>query len=149
MALFDRFLRKGEISTRAINRELNELEGLIEDETPTIITIACSDENSNLTVGDTKATFRAPKSFTLGNVRASVKTVPQGSSILVDINKNGVSILSTFINIDSNTKTSLGSPVQPVISDSVINDDDEITIDLVQIGSTTAGTGLKVTLIGD
>jgi hypothetical protein len=149
MSIFENFLRKGEVSTRAINRELNELEDRIDEETPTIITIACSDETTNLTVGAAKASFRAPIGFILSEVRASVNTAPTGSSILIDIYKNGVSILSTFISIDSSTKTSVVSPVQPVISDSVINDDDEITIDLTQIGSTISGTGLKVTLIGN
>lgn len=112
------------------------------------IIIACSDETTALTTGVAKATFRMPYAFTLTAVRASVTTAPTGSVLTVDINESGTTILSTKITIDATEKTSTTAATPPVISDSSLADDAEITIDIDTIGSTIAGAGLKVTLIG-
>lgn len=111
--------------------------------------IAVSDETTNLTTGTAKTAFRMPYAFTVTDVRASVTTAPTGSTLNVDINEGGVSILSTVITIDAGEKTSTTAVTSPVISDSSIADDAEITIDIDQIGSTVAGAGLKVTIIGN
>jgi len=110
--------------------------------------IACSDETTALTTGASVVTFRMPYAFTLSDVRASVGTAPTGAAIQVDINEGGVSILSTVLSIDATEKTSETAATAAVISDSALADDAEITIDVDQVGSTVAGAGLKVTLIG-
>jgi len=115
---------------------------------PIEIGLAASDETTALTTGAAKVTFRAPCAMTLTAVRASVTTAPVGSTIIVDINENGTSILSTKLSIDASEKTSTTAATAAVISDSSIADDAEITIDIDQVGSTTAGKGLKVWLIG-
>lgn len=116
--------------------------------TPIEIGLACSDETTALTTGTAKVTFRAPCAITLTAVRASVTTAPVGSTIIVDINEGGASILSTKLSIDASEKTSTTAATAAVISDTAIADDAEITIDIDQVGSTTAGAGLKVWLIG-
>lgn len=113
------------------------------------IPVACSDETTALTTGSAKVTFRMPYAFTLSTVRASVTTAPTGANLVVDINQNGSSILSTKLSIDATEKTSTTAGTPPVISDTTLDDDAEITIDIDQIGSTIAGTGLKVYLIGE
>ena len=115
---------------------------------PVELVIACSDESTNLTTGTAKVTFRAPYAFTLTAVRASVNTAPTGSTLIVDINEGGTSVISTKLSIDASEKTSTTAASAAVISDSAIADDAEITIDIDQIGSTIAGKGLKVVLIG-
>lgn len=110
--------------------------------------IAVSDETTALTTGAAKVTFRMPYAFTLTAVRASVTTAPTDAALTVDINEGGVSILSTKLTIDSTEKTSTTAATAAVISDSALADDAEITIDIDQVGSTVAGAGLKVTLIG-
>ena len=110
--------------------------------------IACSDETTTLTAGTAKVTFRMPYAFTLSAVRASVTTAPTGSVLTVDINEAGVSILSTKLTIDASEKTSTTAATAAVISDSSLADDAEMTIDIDGVGSTIAGAGLKVYLIG-
>jgi len=112
------------------------------------IGIAASDETTDLTTGTGKATFRMPFAMTLTEVRCNVNTAPVGSTIIVDINEDGTTILSTKLTIDASEKTSETAATPAVISDSAIADDAEITIDIDQIGSSTAGKGLKVWLIG-
>ena len=110
--------------------------------------IAASDEPTALTTGTNKVRFRMPYAFTLTSVRASVNTAPVGSTLTVDINEAGTTILSTKITIDASETTSVTAATAPVISDSSLADDAIIGIDIDQIGSSTAGAGLKVTLIG-
>jgi hypothetical protein len=126
--------------------------GLVIDGTtltvPVEIGLACSDETTALTTGAGKVTFRMPYAMELTAVRASVTTAPTGSTLVVDINEGGTSVLSTKLSIDAGEKTSTTAAVPAVISDTSLADDAEITIDIAQIGATIAGTGLKVWLIG-
>lgn len=112
------------------------------------IGVACSDETTPLSTGTAKITFRMPYAFNVTSVRAGL-TVAQGSGSIftVDINENLTSILSTKLTIDNTEKTSTTAATPPVISDSLLADDSEITIDIDQIGDSSA-KGLKVWLIG-
>jgi len=113
-----------------------------------VIGVACSDESTDLATGTGVVTFRMPFAMTLTAVRASVTTAPTGSTVIVDINEGGTSVLSTKLSIDASEKTSTTAATAAVISDSALADDAEITIDIDQVGSTVAGAGLKVWLIG-
>lgn len=112
------------------------------------ICIACSDETTALTTGAAKVTFRMPHAMTLTDIRASLSTgQTSGSIFTVNVNEGGSTILSTKITIDNGEKTSTTAATAPVISDSSLADDAEITIDVDQVGDGTA-KGLKVYLIG-
>ena len=114
----------------------------------TSINVACSDETTALTTGTAKVTFRAPTAMTLTSVASSVTTAPTGATLVVDINVNGSTILSTKLSIDISEETSTTAATPAVISSASIAAGDEITIDIDQVGSTIAGAGLKVYLIG-
>lgn len=114
---------------------------------PIEIGLACSDESTALTTG-TKVTFRMPCAITLTAVRASVTSASSGSTITVDINQSGTSVLSTLLTIDAGETTSTTAATPAVIATSTLTNDAEITIDIDQVGSGSAGSGLKVWLIG-
>jgi hypothetical protein len=117
--------------------------------TPFELVVAASDETTALTTGTAKITFRMPRAVTLTAVRASLTTAQASGSIFtVDINEGGTSILSTKLTIDNTETTSTTAATPPVISDTALADDAEITIDIDQIGNGTA-KGLKVMLIGN
>jgi hypothetical protein len=111
-----------------------------------IYVITCSNETTALTTGTAKVTFRMPTAGTLTAVKATVTTAPVGSDLIVDINEAGTTILSTKLSIDDGEKTSSTAATPAVISDSALADDAEIAIDIDQVGSGTAGAGLKVYL---
>ena len=115
---------------------------------PEVLIVACSDETTAITTGTAKVTFRMPFALTLTAVRASVTTAPTGADLVIDINEGGVSVLSTKLSIDASEKTSTTAASAAVISDSALADDAEMTIDFDQVGSTIAGAGVKVYLIG-
>lgn len=110
--------------------------------------IACSDEVTAITAGNAKVKFRMPYAFTVTEVRASLSTAQTSGNIFtVDINEAGTSIISTKLTIDNTELTSVTAVTPPVISDSALADDAEISIDVDQVGNGTA-KGLKVAIIG-
>lgn len=113
---------------------------------PAVIGVACSDETTDITTGTAKATFRMPHAMTVTGVRATLSTASSSGTPTIDINDGGTTILSTKITIDANEKTSTTAAVAPVISDSALADDAEITIDIDVAG--TGAKGLKVWIIG-
>jgi hypothetical protein len=132
---------------RTTTQAIANLFAEVQDLTQCII-IACSDELTPFASGTNVVTFRMPYAFTLSAVRASLTTAQTSGNILtVDINESSTTILSTKITITNTEKTSTTAVAQPVISDTALANDAEITIDIDQIGNSTA-TGLKVYLIG-
>ena len=116
----------------------------------TSFVIACSDETTALTTGTAKVTFRMPYSYTLDSVRASLTGAGGASgTTTIDINEGGSTILSTKITIDYGDLTSVGASAAPVISDSSLASDAQMTIDIDALTGDADETGLKVYLIGN
>ena len=114
--------------------------------------VACSDESTALTTGTAKVSFRMPYAFTLtageGGLRASCNQAPTGAILTIDVNDGGTTIMdSTKLTIAIGSTTSVGGTA-PVLTDVALADNALMTVDIDQIGSTNAGTGLKITLIG-
>ena len=112
-----------------------------------IIIISLSDETTDLTTGNGKASFNMPFAMTLTKVKASVNTAPTGASIIVDVNEAG----STIFSSQGNRPTIAAggtSANAAAINDTDLADNALITFDIDQIGSSDAGKGLKVTLYG-
>jgi len=109
------------------------------------LTVAVSDETTDITTGTAKITFRAPQAMTISAVRASLSTAASTGTVTVDINEAGASIFSTLLTIDATEKTSTTAATPAVISDTAIADDAEITIDIDVAG--TGAKGLKVTFV--
>jgi hypothetical protein len=109
------------------------------------LTLALSDETTNITTGTAKITFRAPFAWTLTKIpRASLSTASSSGTPTVDINVNGSSILSTKLTIDANETTSTTAATAAVLSSTTVADDSEITLDIDVAG--TGAKGLKVTI---
>ncbi len=106
------------------------------------------DNTTDLTAGTNKFSFRLPFAMTLSEVRINTTTAPVGSTIIVDVNEGGTSILSTKLTIDQNELTSFTAASPAVISDPNLANDALMTVDIDQIGSSTAGKGLKIILNG-
>jgi hypothetical protein len=114
-----------------------------------VFSFQLSDDVVAVTAGVAKVTYRLPFPLQVVGVSAGL-TVAQtsGSALTVDINKNGASIFSTPITFDNTEKTSRSAATPAVFNGGTLFDlDDEMTIDVDQIGDGTA-KGLKVTLLG-
>lgn len=100
----------------------------------------------NLSVSTGQARFYMYKSGVIKDVIASVATTPVGSSVIVDILKNGTTIYTGGTGRPTITSGAFvdTSSVPSVTSFST---GDYFTVDIVQVGSTTAGANLVVELI--
>jgi len=122
-----------------------------------VIIVALSDETTDLTTGTGKVVMHMPFAMTLTKVKASVNTAPQGADILIDINEATASgtIMNTHatqrkLTIVANeitSETATGTKVA-TLTDTALADNAAIFFDIDQVGSSTAGKGLKVTLYG-
>ena len=119
------------------------------DEIREVICLPFSDANTTaISAATSLATFVMPFNMVITDVRATLDTAQTSGNIFtVDVNSNGTSLLSTKITIDSTEKTSTTAATPPVISDSFVGEGEEISVDVDQIGDSTAKGG-KVYLIG-
>lgn len=90
-------------------------------------------------------TFRYPVSLpaTIHGVVATCGTAPVGASLIFDVNKNGTTIFTTQANrptITAGLNTS--SIATPDVTS--VSTNDYITVDIDQVGSSTAGSDLVV-----
>lgn len=114
-----------------------------------VFVFALSDDGPSataITTGVAKQTWRAPYAFTITAVRASLSTASSSGIPTVDINEGGTTILSTKLTIDAGEKTSTTAAAAPVLSDTSLADDAEITFDIDVAG--TGAKGLKVSIYG-
>lgn len=117
---------------------------------PFELIVAVGDETTSHTTGTGKVTFRMPRAVTLTKIKGSLTTAATGATLFqFDVNKTGAgSLFSTNPTFDASEKTTETAATAAVLGTTSLSADDEITIDIDAIGSTIAGAGLKVTLIG-
>lgn len=91
-----------------------------------------------------------PGAFTITAIYVVVDTAPTGSGIRLGFNKNGTDDIlgtATYIQIDA-TNTSANETSDFDGTNAVFAAGDYLTIDIDQIGSTNAGTGLHIGILG-
>ena len=113
------------------------------------IIASASDENTPISTGGPKTTFRAPYALDLSNgyIRCSLTTAPSGAAMVIQLHMNNV--LHSTITIDDGMKTSVGSAVPFTVLDTDVPDDAEFLVYVTAVGSGFAGTGLKVAVTGE
>jgi hypothetical protein len=82
--------------------------------------------------------------WTITGVRASVGTAPAGAAIIIDVNKNGTTIFTTQANRPTIAAAANTSGNVTNVDVTTIAAGEYLTIDIDQIGSTTAGADLTV-----
>jgi hypothetical protein len=91
-----------------------------------------------------------PYDFLIEDVVLTLSDAPTGSSFVVDIKRNGVSIFSALLSVDTTELTSETAAVPYVLSTTTFTKGDLITFDVTQIGATPTAPGRYpvVTIIG-
>lgn len=108
--------------------------------------LSCSDLESDLLPGPSKAYFRTTDSFRLLEVRASVLQASVDGAIRLGVTVNGFNALFTALQIDEGQKTSTSSTRPATIALNDVPDDSEVVIDLLTAGA--QAKGLIFTMIG-
>ena len=105
-----------------------------------------SDETTPITATNGKIKFRMPNyASTLIDVSVSLTAAQTSGNIFtVDLNESNTSVLSTKVTVKNTEKTSLTADAQPVISDSAIAANAEMSIDVDQVGASADAAGGKM-----
>jgi len=112
------------------------------------IIVALGDEATALTTG-IKVTMYATYALTLSDIRASVVTAPTDATLITDVHLNGTTIMTTNkLQIETTEFHTKDATTQPTLTTTAIANNDKLEFEVDQIGSTIAGAGLKVYLIG-
>lgn len=112
------------------------------------IGIALSDLTTDLTTGIKAVIPAFPYNFEVEEVIAGSDDAPTGAALIVDILEGGVSILDDLLQIDDGETSSLTSAAPATIDDAAITKGSKVEFEITQIGSTNAGKGLVVWLVG-
>ena len=110
--------------------------------------VSLTAEDGDATVADNLAIIRMPFAFEVTAVSAFCNTAPTGATLTFDITEATATILSTLITIDVTEKTSSTAATPPVIDDGTLAADAIIGFNCDQIGSSTAGAGIKIIISG-
>lgn len=117
------------------------------DEAKDYIQVVLSKPQDPIVTGFSPSYWVVPESMELTDLMLSTVIAPSGSSLVMKVYRNGSSILSTDISILPGTNNSDNNGTSPfVISQSTLNRGDVITFEVTQVGSSTAGTDLSITL---
>ena len=112
------------------------------------ISMAVSDNTTALAVG-TVFTFYMPYAMTLTDIKASVLTAPTGAGLIVDVHDSGTTIMGTDkLDIDVSEFHTSTAGTQPALTDTALANNAKIEVIVDQVGSTVAGAGLVIYLIG-
>ena len=101
-------------------------------------------ENATTGVNKTNKLI-ADKAYTITKAYAYATTAPTGASLLFDINVNGTTIWATQANRLAIASTA-NSGTQTSFNTTALAENDVLSIDIDQIGSTIAGSDITVTL---
>lgn len=113
------------------------------------LAFAISDESTALTTGTAKLTYYMPRAFTIKEIYACVTTAPTGANLIIDVNDGGTSIMTTNkLTIEATEFSTTTATTGPTLTDTALAAGTALTFDIDQIGSTVAGAGAKVTLLG-
>lgn len=96
------------------------------------------EQDGTLSVTTGTARWYAPRDIEITKIRPFVGTAPAGSSLNIRVNKNGSSIHTLSVSAGQNSATSnVSTPIE-------INEGDYLTVDITAVGSSTAGSDLKL-----
>jgi len=133
------------LSASALNGSAPTIKATNISELVDIYVVSVSAIAGDLAVDTTVDSLLIRYAGTITEVSGSVETAPTGAGIIIDIHKNGTTIMTTDkIVIDATEDDSKDSATQPTLTTTAIASGDKLSFDIDQIGSTITGAGGKV-----
>jgi hypothetical protein len=96
-------------------------------------------------IGGTRIYNDSGRDLTIQKVHVSVNTAPTGSALVVDVHKEGTTIFTTQANRPSVAVSAFAGSAVPAVT--AWPADSWLTVDVDVIGSTVAGSDLRVTIL--
>jgi len=111
--------------------------------------IVDASENETALATRTELTFYMPYAMTLTDIKASVLTAPTDATLIVDVHDAGTTIMTTDkLDIETTEFHTSTAATQPALTDTALANNAKIEIIIDQVGSTVAGAGLVIYMIG-
>jgi hypothetical protein len=116
------------------------------DRNPQPFEIAVSDESTDLAADAVNPAIEFPMDTNrrISEIFAEVNVAPVGATIVIDVHAAGTTIFSTTLTIDAGEVDSDTAATPAVISTYDIPEKTKVEVFVTQVGSTTAGAGLKL-----
>ena len=128
-------------TTPGSNLKLSIIDGV--QSTTKSMQFAVSIADEDVATGLAADVWRTPTTIsTIIFITAYVQVAPVGSAIILEVKKDGVTEATLTIAAGSKTSTS------GAITSGVLEFSNEVTVDVTQVGSTTPGQNLKVSIVG-
>jgi len=112
------------------------------------LVIPLSDETSDLTTGDGVYTFYLPYDLTIDKMYLSLNTQCAGADVIVDVQKNGTTMFSSSNSYKVAQGTNISTTQPDFTNNTYFPIGSKMSFNIDQIGSSTAGAGLKVMIHG-
>jgi hypothetical protein len=112
-----------------------------------ILGLALSDQTTALTTGE-KIALNMPFDLDVTRVYATAKTAPVGSNLQFDVEDGGTSILNAVLEIAASGTYAETSTFASSATHYQLHKNDLLSVDIDQIGSSTAGAGAVIFLEG-
>ena len=136
-----------EIAVATIDTHTQVDSKLSNSEGGTVFGFACSDETTALSTGQ-KFAVDMPSNMKVTTVYASVVTAGTTSSITVDVNDEGVSLLNAPLSITAGSNNAETSTFAAAATSYTLSKGDLLTVDIDAVDSGGTGAGLKIFLVG-
>jgi len=111
------------------------------------LTIFVSPTDADAEIGAGIVQYVPRKNIEISSVYAHAMVAPSGAAAVFDINMSGQTIMTSGLQIDSTEVDSTTAANQPVIGTGIIPSGTELSFDIDQVGSPTAGQGYSITLV--
>lgn len=105
-----------------------------------------SDEETPVTT-DNKGHQYAERALTISSIALTAQTAPTGSALVVNVLKNGVTILTSNISLPAGSNRV--SITSPQISSLSIAVGDRMSAEVISPGLTIAGAGVSITIVSE
>lgn len=113
-----------------------------------IVFVVSPDDNDATVKTNIPGVIAMPFAMTITNLRLDVGTAPTGANLLVDMNWNDLTAMSSVFTVQAGHTSSTTATVPPILLSSTLSANTKVTFDIDQVGATVKGKFLQVTLIG-
>ncbi len=114
----------------------------------TVVFVVSSADNDATVKNDIPGVLSMPFAMTISSIRMDVGTAPTGSNLIVDMNWNGSTAMANKFVIEAGELTTADATTAPTLISNSLAAGTKITFDIDQVGATTKGKFIQVTLTG-
>jgi hypothetical protein len=123
-------------------------ENVIPPSTETVIFVVSAAEIDAAVKSGVPGVLAMPYTLNITSLRMDVDIAPTGANLIVDMNWDGVTSMTTKFTIEASELSTLTATTQPSLITNVLPVGTKVSFDIDQVGATLKGKFIQVTLTG-